>query len=194
MPPLRILYSLPLAALLLGPATPAVAACPEGQYEICFTNCFCLPDPVRAQQDITRMAASALENWIVASRNNAVAQGTVAIPEPIRERLLDFYPASVLDAAQYSLGTLDELSAASAVMQNPDTNAVTMIDVIVFRDPQDALTNVALWAHELKHVQQYQEWGVAEFAARYTRDYEAVEAPGYEIQRKVAAAIAAKRL
>jgi hypothetical protein len=72
------------------------------------------------------------------------------------------------------------------MLQNPDVNAVTLVDIIVFRNPDDALNNAALWAHELKHVQQYLQWGVGEFAARYTRDYNAIEAPAYEIQARVA--------
>jgi len=77
------------------------------------------------------------------------------------------------------------------MLQNPDVNAVTLVDIIVFRSQDDALNNVALWAHELKHVQQYQQWGVGEFATRYTRDYNAVEAPAYEIQTQVAKALRA---
>lgn len=62
---------------------------------------------------------------------------------------------------------------------------MTLIDIIVFRHQADAEDNVALWAHELHHVQQYQTWGVAEFARRYSRDFDAVEAPAYEIQANV---------
>ncbi len=40
-------------------------------------------------------------------------------------------------------------------------------------------------------MQQYQQWGVGEFATRYTRDYNAVEAPAYEIQTQVAKALRA---
>jgi hypothetical protein len=34
-------------------------------------------------------------------------------------------------------------------------------------------------------VQQYQEWGVAGFAQRYTQDFNAVEAPAYAVQVEV---------
>ena len=53
---------------------------------------------------------------------------------------------------------------------------MTLIDTIIFRRPADAEDNVALWAHELKHVQQYQQLGVEEFARRYTRNYDDLEA------------------
>ena len=38
-------------------------------------------------------------------------------------------------------------------------------------------------------MQQYLQWGVGEFAARYTRDHQAVEAPAYAIQAQVAKAL-----
>jgi hypothetical protein len=66
---------------------------------------------------------------------------------------------------------------------------VTLIDTIIFRHASDAEDNVALWAHELKHVQQYQEWGVQGFAQRYTHDFNAVEAPAYAIQAEVRRAV-----
>ncbi|MNF05204.1 hypothetical protein D3C80_2048820 [compost metagenome] len=69
--------------------------------------------------------------------------------------------------------------------------AVTLVDIIVFRSEEAALNDVALWAHELVHVQQYQQWGVAEFARRYSRDYDTVEAPGYAMQRQVTAVLKA---
>jgi hypothetical protein len=97
----------------------------------------------------------------------------------------------VLELARYKVGDEVELNAAHTMLQNPDVNAVTLVDIIVFRSADDALNNVALWAHELKHVQQYQQWGVGEFAARYTRDYQAVEAPAYAIQVQVARALRA---
>lgn len=64
-------------------------------------------------------------------------------------------------------------------------NAVTLIDTIIFRRPSDAEDNVALWAHELKHVQQYQQLGVEEFARRYTRNYDDLEAPAYKTEAEV---------
>ena len=71
------------------------------------------------------------------------------------------------------------------MMQNPDIKAVTLVDIIVFRSAQMAEQDVALWAHELLHVQQYREWGSAGFAARYSRDFNAVEAPAYRRQAEV---------
>ncbi|MNF34651.1 hypothetical protein D3C84_154970 [compost metagenome] len=95
----------------------------------------------------------------------------------------------MLDTARYKVGDAGEMNAAHTLMQNPDVNAVTLVDVIVFRNQDDAQNNVALWAHELHHVKQYLEWGVEDFARRYTRDYNSVEAPAYKVQGEVARAM-----
>ncbi|MFJ4374066.1 DUF4157 domain-containing protein [Pseudomonas japonica] len=139
--------------------------------------------------DVARMASSGLANWLKLSRDSAVNTGVAPIPLDIRVQLEPWYDFQVLDAARYQVGNAQQLDAASAFLQNPDVAAVTLIDVIVFRNAEDARDNVALWAHELKHVQQYQQWGVEDFAARYTRNYEAVEAPAYAIQAQVSKAL-----
>jgi hypothetical protein len=168
----------------------AAQACPPGQYEVCVTSCICLPDAREVigplPGEVAQVAAGALQQWLVQSREAAATAGTEAIPPEIRRQLLPYYDAALLDAVRYRIGDSSELSAASAMLQNPDIKAVTLIDIIVFRFPEDATEDVALWAHELRHVQQYREWGVEEFAARYTRDPDGVEGPAYEMQFKVA--------
>lgn len=175
--------------LSLGASSSPFAACPEGQTEICVGPCFCssTKDGFGAlYESVNQMAASGLENWIVQSRNTLAAGNVQPIPLHVRAQLEPYYDLRVLESVRYKAGDDGELNAASAVMQNPDVNAVTLMDIIVFRNPEDALNNVALWAHELKHVQQYLEWGTRGFAERYTRDYSAVESPAYQIQAQVA--------
>jgi len=175
--------------------SPSVFACPAGQYQVCVVACFCAPgseeDIGTIFENVNQMAVTGLENWIVLSRNTAAAGETQTIPLNIRAQLEPYYDLQVLDSARYKVGDDAELNAANTMLQNPDINAVTLIDIIVFRNAEDALNDVALWAHELKHVQQYQQWGVREFATRYTRDYNAVEAPAYEIQTQVSKALRA---
>ena len=175
--------------LSLGASSSPFAACPEGQTEICVGPCFCSSTKEgfgALYESVNQMAASGLENWIVQSRNTLAAGNVQPIPLHIRAQLEPYYDLRVLESVRYKAGDDGELNAASAVMQNPDVNAVTLMDIIVFRNPEDALNNVALWAHELKHVQQYLEWGTRGFAERYTRDYSAVESPAYQIQAQVA--------
>lgn len=191
---LRQMFRLAVLGLSFG-ASLAVSACPAGQREVCVAACFCVPAGeagIGALYDsVSEMAASGLQGWIVQSRNAAATGDIRPIPLNIRAQLEPYYDLQVLDTARYRVGDDVELNAAHTMLQNPDVNAVTLVDIIVFRNPDDALNNVALWAHELKHVEQYLQWGVGEFATRYTRDHQAVEAPAYAIQVQVARALRA---
>jgi hypothetical protein len=161
------------------------SACPAGEKQVCLDGCICLPLP----DDIYQIAGPALALWLTQARAEAAIAGTQPIPPQIRLQLLRWYDPGVLDAARYKVSDNGQFSAATAMLQNPDVGAVTLIDIILFRDAETAEQNVALWAHELKHVQQYQEWGVDGFAQRYTQDFNAVEAPAYAIQAEVRRAV-----
>jgi hypothetical protein len=163
--------------------------CPAGEKQVCLDSCICLPDVGQLlglpPEGIYQIAAPALAMWLTLARAEAATADTQPIPPHIREQLLRWYDPSVLDAARYKVSDNGQFSAATAMLQNPDVGAVTLIDIILFRDAQTAEQNVALWAHELKHVQQFQEWGVQGFAQRYTQDFNAVEAPAYAVQGEV---------
>ncbi|WP_223490077.1 DUF4157 domain-containing protein [Pseudomonas sp. A-RE-19] len=159
--------------------------CPAGEKQVCLDGCICLPDVGQLPDGIYQIAAPALALWLTQACDEAVNAGVQPIPPHIREQLLRWYDSSVLDTARYKVSDNGQFSAATAMLQNPDVGAVTLIDIILFRDAQTAEQNIALWAHELKHVQQYQEWGVEGFAQRYTHDFNAVEAPAYAIQAEV---------
>lgn len=178
-----------LAFLLMAASATGVSACPAGQSEVCVVACFCAPGSKEELEAITssvnQLAATNLQRWLEESRNSASVQGVEAIPLHIRAALESYYDLQVLDAVRYQVGNGVALNAANTMLQNPDVNAVTLLDIIVFRHAEDAQNNVALWAHELKHVQQYQHWGAAQFASNYTRDYRTVEAPAYAIQSQV---------
>ncbi|UCJ16054.1 DUF4157 domain-containing protein [Pseudomonas sp. MM211] len=181
--------SLAFVLLAVFQVSPALA-CAPGETQVCLGGCICVPDPNGVlgpmQERAGTISAKALEAWILRSRASAARGGTLPIPFEIRRQLLPFYPAELLDAVRYKVGDTDELSAARNVMQNPDIKAVTLVDIIVFRNAQMAEQDAALWAHELLHVQQYREWGSAGFAARYSRDFNAVEAPAYRRQAEIA--------
>jgi hypothetical protein len=181
---------LALSVLCLSLEVPAQnSACPAGEKQLCLDSCICLPDlgPVLGPlpDGLYQIAAPALALWLTQARAEAASAGTQPIPPRIREQLLRWYAPSVLDAARYKVSDNGQFSAATAMLQNPDVGAVTLIDIILFRDAQTAEQDITLWAHELKHVQQYQEWGVEGFAQRYTQDFNAVEAPAYAIQVEV---------
>ncbi|SDI97039.1 protein of unknown function [Pseudomonas flavescens] len=178
-----------LVLLAVFQVTPALA-CAPGETQVCLGGCICIPDPNGVlgpmQEQAGQITGAALEGWILRSRASAAREGTLPIPADIRRQLLPFYAAELLDGVRYKVGDSDELSAARNVMQNPDIKAVTLVDIIVFRSAAMAEQDVALWAHELLHVQQYREWGSAGFAARYSRDFNAVEAPAYRRQAEIA--------
>ncbi len=151
--------------------------------------CLCVPDPVRVREDGLNLAAARLEAWLLQSRQAAVRAGTEPIPLMIRAQLAPFYDEALLDAVRFRVGITEEMDAATVMLQNPDVQAVTLIDVVVFRDAQAAAEDPVLWAHELWHVQQYREWGSDGFARRYTRDFQSVEGPAYEMGERVRKAL-----
>ncbi|MGE8180113.1 DUF4157 domain-containing protein [Pseudomonas sp. FSL W5-0299] len=174
-----------LVVLCLTLEVPAqTGACPAGEKQVCLDGCICLPD-MGLTDDLYQIAAPALALWLTQARADAAVTGLQPIPPHIREQLLRWYDPVVLDAARYKVSDSGQFNAATAMLQNPDVGAVTLIDIILFRDAETAEQNIVLWAHELKHVQQFQEWGVEGFAQRYTQDFNAVEAPAYAIQAEV---------
>ena len=177
--------------LLLGaPLAVQASQCPSGQVQVCLgASCLCVPDPVQVREGGLNMAAARLEAWLLQSRQAALRAGTEPIPLMIRAQLAPFYDDALLDEVRYRVGITDEMDAATVMLQNPDVQAVTLVDVVVFRDAAAAAQDAALWAHELWHVQQYREWGTDGFAQRYTRDFQAVEGPAYEMGERVRKAL-----
>jgi hypothetical protein len=119
--------------------------------------------------------APVLADWIVRSRDAAVAQGVAEIPEAIRGALAGYVPDATLSRVRWRTGGAGEMSLQQQVFTYGHVPAITLDYVVVFADEKAALADPKLWAHELKHVLQFAEWGVAGFATRYLRDYEAVE-------------------
>lgn len=132
-------------------------------------------------------AAASLANALVLSRDAAWAEGTEPMPPHIREALLAWYPPDLLDSVEYRTGIATDSTLQSLAMRHGDATAITLIDTIVFANPQDAGTNLALWAHEVKHVEQFRRWGLMGFAQAYVRDHETVEAEAYSIGSTVKA-------
>lgn len=168
------------------------AGCPAGQQQVCLLACFCAPQDAPGLDDLHRLASTGLRDWIVQSRHRLLASGVEPIPLHIRAELEPYFDFAVLDSVRFKVGDPVELNMAHTLMQNPDVSAVTLVDVIVFRDAAEARDDVALWAHELKHVEQYRQLGVDQFAARYARDYRALEAPAYQLQGQVRQALKAR--
>ncbi len=121
------------------------------------------------------LLAATLANALRSSQDQARQAGTLPIPPQIRAALLTWYPAELLQGIDYRVGAGEDPTLQSWSIRYGDAVAVTTIDTITFADAFDATNNVALWAHEVKHVEQFRRWGVMDFARRYVRDHPAVE-------------------
>jgi hypothetical protein len=127
---------------------------------------------------VVESLAPFLAGWIVAARDAAKAEGVEPIPARIRAALTGYVPEQTLEAVRWRQG----VSLPQNLIRFGDVQAMTLDHVIVFEDRRAALEDPKLWAHELKHVMQFAEWGVDGFATRYLRDYEAVEHDALEFR------------
>lgn len=131
---------------------------------------------------MANMSAPALSAWLVQSRNDAVQGGVFPIPNHIRKQFAGFYDEDVLNRARYKIGDTGAFNLARLATNENGRGAIVLVDVVVFNRSDDVQNNVELWAHELRHVQQYRDWGVNGFATRYLRSWNSVEedATGFE--------------
>jgi hypothetical protein len=173
-------------------------ACPDDQYEQCTLGvCVCLPeiggDVGRGAEHLKneirgQTGAPALEAWLRGSRNTAVGTSQ-PIPSNIRQELSGYIEDDIMNRARFKVGDNGVLNLAGLTLDYGDKftgqepQAVTLIDVIVFRNADDAYNDAALWAHELTHVKQFRDWGTRDFSIRYARDSNSVEDPAYVVQR-----------
>jgi hypothetical protein len=128
---------------------------------------------VQAQYGSNVIAAT-LESALRKSRDYA-RKDSFPIPDEVREALRPFYPEEILSSVRYAIGDTTPDGLAGFAIRNGNAAAVTLIDTVVFKD-EDYLRNIALWAHELHHVEQYKQWGVLGFASRYAFGWKDVEA------------------
>jgi hypothetical protein len=133
------------------------------------------------------IAAGALTRVIESTRSQAIADGVRPLPSSIFRGLLGFFPDGLLRRVRYGTGEAGQTVLPSLAFSYGDAAAITLGDVVLFRDPHQARTDLKLWAHELTHVLQYQRWGIAGFAERYVADARAVEREAYENADRFAA-------
>lgn len=126
---------------------------------------------------VSQAGAPGLEQWIIQSRNTAI-NGASPIPPYIRQLLTGYASEDSMNKVRYKVEDGGFINLARVIEQSGSAKAVTLIDVIVFRDNAGA-NDPALWAHELHHVDQYTSWGTRDFAISYIRDHGEVERPAY---------------
>jgi hypothetical protein len=135
-----------------------------------FTNGFINVQTQYSANVISETFASALQR----SRDTARADSK-PIPEAVRKALIPFYPEELLANVRYTIGDPSKTGLAGFAIRNGNAAAVTLIDTVVFKD-EKYVGSLALWAHEIHHVQQYKDWGLSGFAARYAFGWTEVEA------------------
>lgn len=108
---------------------------------------------------------AALAGWVEHARDDARRRGTAPVPPALRAELAGHVPDEVLDRAGFRIDDT-MLSVQQALFVLGDTPALTVDDVILFRDTE-AASDPVLWAHEIHHVVQYRAWGVDGFVTRY---------------------------
>jgi hypothetical protein len=139
------------------------------------------PAPQPLSPLVVEALAPLLASWIASERDAAKAQGVEPIPATIRAALKGYVPAPILDRVRWREGA-SELSMPQNVIRFGDVPAVTLDDVIVFQERRAALEDPTLWAHELKHVMQFAEWGIDSFATRYLSDSGGVEQEAWDFR------------
>lgn len=115
--------------------------------------------------------------------------GARAMPANVYQQLLAFYAPAFLQSVRYNTLDTGRISLDSAVlMLNNDVRALTVNDIIVFRNENEA-QDAALWAHELTHVLQYRNMGIDKFANVYTTNAWILENQAYDVQNRVTLAL-----
>ena len=130
---------------------------------------------------VVESLAPLLASWIASSRDTVLEEGAEPIPPPIRAALAGYVPEPILDRVRWRVGA-SEMSLPQTIIRFGDAYAVTLDYVVVFQEQREALEDPKLWAHELKHVMQFAEWGVDGFATRYLTDHDAIEADAWEFR------------
>lgn len=137
----------------------------------------------------TNAAVDALQSAILLSRTNARNAGTLPIPEGIRHQLEPYFPAYILEKTQWTYPNRSlDLGSIIATWYRKHGGAVTLKDTIVYSDT-NAVSQRYLWAHELTHVMQFEELGVANFARIYLTNSAFLEEQAWDNARQIIIAI-----
>jgi hypothetical protein len=131
-----------------------------------------------------RGSGTALALAIRLGRAEAIRSGVEPVPDRLKREFDGDFPDAVLDEARWLVAPPDSRLGRVLARWPVEEGAVTLGDVIVFKT-QAASRNRRLFAHELAHVEQYEELGISEFARRYAADPEPIEAEARAKAREV---------
>ena len=146
-----------------------------------------LPGRARAETTVTEIApalmgyaAGILAGLIGTAREQAIADGVQPVPATVARGVHEYFPDGLLHRVRWAVGGAGRIALPSLAFTYGDAAAMTLGDVVLFRDARAAQQDLKLWAHELTHVLQYQRWGIDGFAERYVRDSRAIEKEAYD--------------
>lgn len=140
--------------------------------------------------------APILAGWITATRANLLREGVEPIPPRIKDtirQVVPDYPERLLNKVRYRVGTGGALSVSGVTQTFGDAAATTLDYVIVFKKGYcrrygtgvddgrwySPAEDTRVWAHELRHVMQYDKWGIYNFSIEYLRNWNGVEKVAY---------------
>jgi hypothetical protein len=120
-------------------------------------------------------AARLLAQLIESAREQAIADGVKPVPASIYRGLLGYFPPTLLQRARFGSRGPTRIDLPELAFSYGNASALTLGDVIVFRDEHAAQTDLELWAHELTYMMQYQRWGMDGFASHYVAEKHELE-------------------
>jgi hypothetical protein len=106
-----------------------------------------------SREALVEHAGPALAAMIQASRNDTLRGGVQDVPPYVRQIMSRFFGNDIAAGVRYRIGRGGDLALASNAFRYGDAVAITLVDLIVFRDGTVA-NDLSLWAHELYHVAQ----------------------------------------
>lgn len=145
----------------------------------------------RALRDrrIPTEVAPALAVTIRLSRERAYATGVRRAPDHVIRALSPYFSPALLNQVRWRPPMPRPSMSGLLVGWYFREGAVTLNDVVLFSDARLA-QDVAFWAHELTHVEQYRRYGVDGFAQRYVSDWESLEREATQRANRVRAELA----
>jgi hypothetical protein len=170
--PIRRLLAITVLGLAL--ALPAAAQSPgQPGYKRSMLAKFAGGFVTSQMQYGSNVIAATLETALKRSRDTARIDSK-PVPREVINALTPFYPEELFENVRYSVGDISPSGLAGFAIRNGNAAAVTLVDTVVFKD-ENYVKNLALWSHEMKHIQQYKDWGVQGFASRYAFGWQQVE-------------------
>ncbi len=168
----RVSFALAAVVAFAQPVVAQSAPSSSGGYSMLvdFTHNFMTVQAQYSANIVSDTLAAAMQR-----SRDVVRANSKPIPEEVKKELIPFYPEELLKNVRYAIGDTSPSGIAGFAIRNGNAAAVTLIDTIVFKD-ESYVGSLGLWAHELHHVQQYNDWGLSGFAARYAFGWAEVEA------------------